>query len=82
MKRIILAAAMVLGCGFAAFGTIDGQPFSESAVVWYEPDPNEATRAYLVINSFSLGAPITYVLTLDLSVPFTTDVREPGLPVG
>jgi len=63
-------------------GTINGNPFSESAVVWYKPDPNEATRAYLVINSFNLGMPIIYVLTLDLSGPWTETVSAPGFPEG
>ena len=63
-------------------GTIDGQPFSESAVVWYESDPKDNTRAYLVINSFNLGKSIIYVLTLDLSGPFTDTVSEPGFPEG
>ena len=63
-------------------GTINGKSFSESVVVWYEPDPNDNTRATLVVNSFSLGMPIIYVVTLDSSGSYTETVSAPGFPAG
>ncbi len=61
-------------------GTIEGKSFSESAVVWYEP-VNE-TIAYLRIYSFSLGTSITYVVTIDPSVPCADSVAPPTIPAG
>ena len=63
-------------------GTVDGRPFSESAVVWYEPDPKNSTRAYLIINSFSIGMPIIYVVTLDSSGSYAESVSAPSVPAG
>ena len=63
-------------------GTFDGQPFSESAVIWYEPNPNNVRKAYLIVNSFSIGMPIIYVVTLDSSCSYVESVAAPGVPVG
>lgn len=63
-------------------GTYYGKTISESAVVWYEPDPKNSTRAYLIINSFSIGMPIIYVVTLDSSGSYAESVSAPSVPAG
>ena len=62
-------------------GTLNGKPFSESAMVRYETG-NTQTRAYLKVWSFTLGMEITYVVTLDESGSYTENVDAPVLPAG
>ncbi len=61
-------------------GTYNGQSFSESAVVWFEP--GKGNKAYLTIKSFKLGMTITYVVTLDVTGSYTESVSAPALPFG
>ena len=62
-------------------GTMNGQPFSESAVVWFEY--GKGNVFYLRILSFRLGSIITYMATVDNWYDMSIQaVSAPSLPFG